>query len=76
MTRFNLYLQSGMTAAAALTWAQRDLIARKFTTTSAIRGVRTVSFDQEMLKTLQTRDQNTALSPFFWAPFILVGSTQ
>jgi CHAT domain-containing protein/Tfp pilus assembly protein PilF len=73
MIRFYQYLQSGLTAAESLTFAQRDFIQRNFSSLKN-KGLREIEFDKDIQQITVTRNNARARSPFFWAPFILVGN--
>ncbi len=74
MIRYNQYLKSGYPVDESLTFAQRDLINRKITPT-ATRGLAEVDLDNRIVESVQRVHTNEVLSPYFWAPFVFVGSS-
>lgn len=73
MTRFNQYLYAGYKTNEAITYAQRDIILKKFDT-STIRGLKEVAIDKQLINELFQEFGKDKLLPYYWAPFILLGS--
>ena len=69
MTRFHQYMQNGRTAGEALASAQRDFINRNFTNEEKLKDV---VLYPEVARAVASVKPGAA-SPYFWAPFVLVG---
>jgi len=74
MTRFHQYVNSGTSTSASLAYAQRDLLNQNLVA-SGSRSVKTVEMDKKIETIIQGRDKVTSRDPYFWAPFVVIGSS-
>jgi CHAT domain-containing protein/lipopolysaccharide biosynthesis regulator YciM len=72
MVRFYQYVQGGFNLSESLTFAQRDLIQRNFTGQRS-RGLKEIEYDEEISQVAHLRGNASSRSPYYWAPFILIG---
>ncbi len=72
MTKMHQLVDAGLTVAAALSQAQRDLITNNFNP-RASRGMKSIEWDSTLKSVVNSKETRYA-SPYFWAPFIVIGS--
>lgn len=72
MTKMHQFIKSGLPVAAALSRAQRDLITKNFEHSST-RSAVTIDWHDD-LKNAITEGAEQYTSPYFWAPFIVIGN--
>ncbi len=73
MTRMHQLLDAGYSSSAALAQAQRDLLNSNFEYGQS-RGMRSVRWHQNIRSQLDGGVGEKYVSPYFWAPFILIGN--
>ncbi len=69
MTRLHQYIKAGYPTATALSLAQRDLMDRKFSIMPD-RSLTSVKWSSELSNAFDEPKSH----PYFWAPFVLIGS--
>ncbi len=72
MTKMHQLVDAGLPVAAALSQAQRDLITGNFNP-RASRGMQSIEWDDRLKSVVNSKETRYA-SPYFWAPFIVIGS--
>ncbi|MEN8249332.1 MAG: CHAT domain-containing protein [Bacteroidota bacterium] len=74
MTKMHQYVDAGMSLASALAQAQRDLIDHDFNPSAGgSRGMRSVEWHNNLQNVVNSKEKKFT-SPYFWAPFIIIGS--
>ena len=71
MARFHQYISGGFTSSESLTFAQRDMIQRKFIGGQA-RGLKHIELAESIQRAIN--NDETAHNPYYWAPFVLIGN--
>lgn len=72
MTRFYQYLQAGYDVAYALNYAQRDLINNNITDEKT--ELKSITWDQDLVRFLDSHGAQVSKNPFYWAAFIMMGN--
>ena len=72
MTKMHQLVDAGMPLSAALSQAQRDLINNNFNP-RASRVMQSIEWHSNMSDVVNSKEKKFA-SPYFWAPFIIIGS--
>jgi len=72
MTKMHQLIDAGLPVAGALSQAQRDLITSNFNP-RASRGMQSIEWHSSLKSVVDSKETRYS-SPYFWAPFIVIGS--
>jgi CHAT domain-containing protein len=75
MTRFHQYVRTGAKVSESLAYAQRDLIKQNLEGLKS-RGIKSVEMAAHINETITNRSPEQARNPYYWAPFVVIGSNK